>query len=84
MCLQQRLHWQWNELHRQVHSPMTVLRDFVNCVCEQSFKYFLTSCLLLQMLMNAHSRLLVMQMLCAPTRLVPTHVPAAMATLGME
>ena len=39
---------------------------------------------LLQMLMNAHSCLLVMQMLCAPTRLVPTHVPAAMATLGME
>ena len=40
--------------------------------------------LILQMLMNAHSCLLVMQMLCVPTRLGPTHVPAATATLAME
>ena len=44
----------------------------------------LTAILLLQMSMNAHSRLLVMQMLCAPTPLVPTHVPALTATLEME
>ena len=44
----------------------------------------LTAILLLQMLTNAHSRLLVMQMLRAPTLRGPTHVPALMATLEME
>ena len=36
------------------------------------------------MLMNAQSRIPVMQMLSAPTHLGPTHVPATLVTLEME